>query len=117
MMAGGAVVAAVGVLGFLPGAGLVGVLFAGVLMSLGTAAFSAGNWAAITDIVPAPDSGRLMGLANIGTGGAAACAGLAGPLIDAAGFGPAIILAAAATITSLLPLSRPPRAAAFEPIG
>jgi MFS family permease len=117
MMAGGAAVAAIGILGFLPAAGLLGVLLAGVLMSLGTAAFSAGNWAAITDIVPASDSGRLMGLANIGTGGAATCAGLAGPLIDAAGFEPAILLAAVATIAALLPLSRQPAAAAVEPIG
>jgi MFS family permease len=117
MMAGGAVVAAIGVLGFLPAAGLPGVLLAGVLMSLGTAAFSAGNWAAITDIVPATDSGRLMGLANIGTGGAAACAGLAGPLIDAAGFEPAILFAAVATIAALLPLSRQLAAAALEPVG
>jgi hypothetical protein len=59
----------------------------------------------------------LMGLANIGTGGAAACAGLAGPLIDAAGFEPAILLAAMATFAALLPLSRQPAAAALEPVG
>jgi MFS family permease len=113
-MAAGAVVAAVGVLGFLPTAGLPGVVIAGSLMSLGTAAFSAGNWAAITDIAPARDSGRLMGLANLGTGGAAACAGLVGPLIDAAGFAPAILVAAAATAAAVLPMSRVRRPTALE---
>jgi MFS family permease len=116
-MAGGAIIGAIGVLGFLPAAGLPGVLLAGLLMSLGTAGFSAGNWAAITDIVPAGDAGRLMGLANIGTGGAAACAGLLGPLIDLGGFGPAILVAAAASAAALLPLLGLPRLAALEPVG
>jgi MFS family permease len=116
-MAGSAIIGAIGILGFLPAAGLPGVLMAGLLMSLGTAGFSAGNWAAITDIVPAGDAGRLMGLANIGTGGAAACAGLLGPLIDLGGFGPAILVAAAASAAALLPLLGLPRLAALEPVG
>jgi MFS family permease len=116
-MGGGAIIGAIGVLGFLPDAGLPGVVLAGLLMSLGTAGFSAGNWAAIADIVPAGDAGRLMGLANIGTGGAAACAGLLGPVIDWGGFGPAIAVAATATAAALLPLSGLPRLAAVGPVG
>ena len=52
------------------------------------------------------DAGRLMGLANIGTGGAAAAAGLVGPLIDAWGFSPALLAATLAILLSLLPLAR-----------
>ena len=51
-------------------------------MSFGSAAFSAANWAATTDVVPRHDSARLMGLANVGVAGASAAAGLFGPLID-----------------------------------
>lgn len=56
-------------------------LFGG-LMALGTAAFSGANWALTADLVPAHESARFFGLANIGTAGAAAVAGLSGPLVD-----------------------------------
>jgi hypothetical protein len=49
-----------------------------------------------------------MGLANIGTGGAAAAAGLLGPVLDAAGPGTGftilLVIAAVATAASLVPL-------------
>lgn len=108
IMAIGAVLATVGIWGFVPAAGLLGILAGGILMSLGTAAFVTANWAATTDLVSPADAGRLMGLANLATGGAAACAGLLGPLIDVGGFAPAIGLAAAATTASLIPLARRP---------
>jgi MFS family permease len=56
-------------------------LFGG-LMALGTAAFSGANWAMTADLVPAQEAARFFGLANIGTAGAAALAGLSGPLVD-----------------------------------
>jgi hypothetical protein len=55
-----------------------------------------------------------MGMANIGTGGAAACAGLLGPVIDGVGFTPAILIAAIATAAALLPLSRMARITPME---
>ena len=104
VMAMGVVLSAVGIASLVPTAGVAGILIGGSLMSAGTAAFVTANWAALTDLAPGPQAGRLMGIANIGTGGAAAAAGLLGPLIDAGGFGPALAVAAAATACGLLPL-------------
>jgi len=100
----GAVVAAAGILLLVPSLGLAGILSGGLLMSLGTAAFVTANWAATADLVPPRESGRLMGVANLGTGLAAAAAGAFGPLIDASGFVPALVLAALASAAAALPL-------------
>lgn len=104
VMAIGVVLSTAGIVVLIPGSGVAGVLLGGSLMSMGTAGFVTANWAALTDLTPAPDAGRLMGVANLGTGGAAALAGLLGPLIDLGGFGPALTVAAAATALTLLPL-------------
>lgn len=106
VMAVGIALSTGGILAFLPTVGMFGVVVGGLLMAAGTAAFVSANWAAITDLAPAEDAGWLMGLANVGTGGAAASAGLLGPVIDGVGFSPAIILAAIATAAALIPLSR-----------
>jgi MFS family permease len=106
IMVAGAVIGAVGTASFLPDGGLPGVLVAGALMSLGTAAFATANWAALTDLSPPDDAGRLMGLANLGTGGAAASAGLFGPSIDAWGFTPALALATITVLAALAPVAR-----------
>lgn len=107
LMVAGAVVAAIGIVVLVPTAGLTGVVVGGLLMSLGTAAFVTGNWAATTDVVPAAEAGRLMGIANLGTGLAAAAAGALGPLIDAAGFVPALLVAAIASAAAVLPIIGP----------
>lgn len=60
------------------------MLVFGGLMSIGSAAFVTANWAMTTDVVPAARAGRLLGLANVGTAGAAAVAGLFGPVADVA---------------------------------
>ena len=58
-----------------------------------------------------------MGIANLGTGGAAACAGLLGPLIDRGGFTPAIVLAVLATLAALAPVgATAPRRTTEQPI-
>jgi MFS family permease len=114
LMVGGALIAAAGTALFIIPAGLAGALAAGLLMSLGTAAFTTANWAALTELTPVTDAGRLLGIANIGTGGAAACAGLLGPSIDAAGFTPALLVASVAIVASLAPIARPLRAARME---
>jgi MFS family permease len=108
LMAAGSLVAVLGILVLVPGAGLPGVMAGGLLMSFGTAAFVTGNWAATTAVVPAAESGRLMAIANLGTGLAAAAAGALGPLIDAWGFAPGLVIAAAATVLSMAPLVRSP---------
>jgi MFS family permease len=105
-MVAGVLLAAVGTASFLPDVGLYGVLIAGGLMSVGTAAFATANWAALTDLSPPQDAGRLMGLANLGTGGAAACAGLVGPSIDTWGFTPALVFATTAVVVALAPVAR-----------
>lgn len=86
MLAGGGF-AAVGI-ALLPAAGSMPAILAfGALMALGTAAFNAASWAALTDLTPPADAGRLLGLANFGTAGAAAAAGAFGLLIDAGNAG------------------------------
>ncbi|HEX5944255.1 MAG TPA: MFS transporter [Anaerolineales bacterium] len=87
------------------------ILLFGGLMSLGSAAFAGGSWALLADVVPKQHSARFFGLANFSTAGAAAAAGLFGPVIDwgeqsspGMGFSILFILASIAFITSALPL-------------
>lgn len=79
---GGALVAAagIGLLAVAPTSPLI--LVGGGLMAIGTALFGAGSWALLTDIAAPGATGRLMGLANLGTAGGAAAAGLLGPVVD-----------------------------------
>lgn len=114
LMAAGAVVTGGGIAVYLAPAGLWGVVAAGALMSIGTAIYVTANWAGLTDLAPPEDAGRLMGLANVGTGGAAACAGLLGPAIDTWGFAPALVLAAASALVALVPLTRMARIPRLE---
>lgn len=58
------------------------ILLFGGLMSIASAAFAGGSWALLADLVPRDQSARYFGLANFGTAGAAAVAGLFGPLMD-----------------------------------
>ena len=58
------------------------ILLFGSLMSIASAAFAGGSWALLADLVPRDQSARYFGLANFGTAGAAAAAGLFGPLMD-----------------------------------
>lgn len=104
VMVAGAVLAAIGIAVLVPAVGLPGVVAGGLLMSIGTAAFVTANWAATTALVAPAGAGRLMAIANLGTGLAAAAAGGLGPLIDAAGFTPALLVAAAASAAAVTPL-------------
>lgn len=109
LMAGGALVAAAGI-GLLPLAASTPLILAfGALMAIGSAAFGAGSWAMLADLSEGADSGRLLGIANFGTAGAAAAAGLFGPLIDSAnaatagsGYTVAFVVAAACTALGAL---------------
>ncbi|HUR16691.1 MAG TPA: MFS transporter [Candidatus Limnocylindrales bacterium] len=60
----------------------VGLIGAGVLLALGSAAFGSASWAALSEAVAPERSGWQLGLANLGTAGAAAAAGLFGVVID-----------------------------------
>lgn len=102
LMVAGALVAAAGI-GLLPlGSSAPAILAFGGLMAIGSAAFGAGSWAMLADLSAGADAGRLLGIGNFGTAGAAAAAGLFGPLIDTAnaastgsGYTVAFIVAAA----------------------
>jgi Na+/melibiose symporter-like transporter len=101
LMAFGALVSAVGVLGYIFAGGLGQIFVFGCLLSLGSAAFASANWAMTADVVPQAEAARYFGIANFGTAGAAAAAGLFGPLVDgvnraSSGGGFAALFAAAA---------------------
>jgi MFS family permease len=127
LMLGGAGLAAMGIGGLTLATSLVGIVAFGILMALGSAAFSAGSWAALADVSEGRRAGWLLGMANIGTAGAAAAAGLFGPLIDAAarvgsadlGYAIAFGLAAACSAAGglLAATLRPHRMPALAPAG
>jgi len=100
----GAACAAAGIVALIPDASLLGIAAGGTLMSVGTAMFMTANWAATTRLAEPATAGRTMALANIGTGLAAASAGLLGPLIDMAGFGLPLAIAAAASLAAVIPV-------------
>jgi MFS family permease len=82
MMLFGAIMSAIGVLMLTIAHTSSQVLLFGGLMAIGSAAFASANWALTADIIPAEQAGHFFGLANFGTAGAAALAGIFGPLVD-----------------------------------
>ena len=82
LMLSGAALSTLGVLLLILAESSLHILIFGGLMALGSAAFSGANWALTADLAPASEAARFFGLANIGTAGAAAAAGLFGPLVD-----------------------------------
>jgi Na+/melibiose symporter-like transporter len=59
-----------------------GTLVCGGLLGISSGAFLSTNWALATDLVPAGEEARYLGLTNIATAGAGALARLIGPVID-----------------------------------
>jgi MFS family permease len=110
----GALLGAAGALALIPATSEVAILGAGLLLALASAAFVSANWALVVDLAPPAGSARALGYANFGTAGAAAAAGLFGPLIDAvertsAGAGyPALFISAAALFLASGLLKSPP---------
>jgi MFS family permease len=111
LMVAGAGLSAAGVLLLTGATSSSTILLFGGLMALGSAAFSAANWALTADLVPPAEAARFMALANFGTAGAAAAAGLFGPLVDwangrnlGAGYTLLFVLAAVAFVISVAPL-------------
>lgn len=105
MMVGGAVLAASGIGLMAMATDTTQIMLFGIPLALGTAAFGAGSWAMATDLVSPAAAARQMGTANYATAGAAAAAGLLGPLVDLAeqstpglGFTLLMLLAAVAAL-------------------
>jgi MFS family permease len=106
LMVSGAMLALLGI-GFFAVAVDVSLMVAGgIAMAAGSALFGVANWATLLDLAPPAEAGRYLGLAQIGTAGAAATAGLFGLFVDAgqaiesgAGF---IALFAAAAVATIL---------------
>lgn len=82
LMLSGALLSAVGALLLIWANNVWQIMLFGSLLSLGSAAFASANWAMTADLVPSEEAARFFGLANVGTAGAAAAAGLFGPLVD-----------------------------------
>ncbi len=80
----GAALSAAGVLLLIAARSPAQILLFGGLMSLGSGAFTSANWALTADLAPPEEAARFMALANFGTVGASAAAGLFGPLFDMA---------------------------------
>jgi MFS family permease len=78
----GALLSALGTLLLIVATSAAQIFMFGGLMALGSAAFAGANWALTADLAPPAEAARFFGLANIGTAGAAAAAGLLGPLVD-----------------------------------
>jgi MFS family permease len=113
LMIGGAILSAVSALMLVWGDRAGEILLFGSLMSIGSAAFASGSWALIADLVPKDEPARFFGLANFSTAGAAAAAGLFGPVIDGmektfpgTGFSALFILAAISFLASALSLNK-----------
>lgn len=102
LMVGGGLVGGAGI-ALLPAAdSMVALIAAGSLMAIGSAAFGSASWALLADLSPAPRAGGALGLANLGTAGAAAAAGGFGAIIDVSGFGAAFALAAACSVAGAI---------------
>ncbi len=116
LMLAGSTLSGLGVLLLIGARSEAQILAFGALMSAGSAAFAGANWAATADLVPREEAARFFGLANAGTVGAAAAAGLLGPLVDWLGYTALFLAAAAAFGLSAIAGSRV-RPAAVLPEG
>lgn len=99
-----------------------GILVLGCFIGLGMGTFASVNWAWATDLVPATEAGKYLGLSNLATAGSAATSRLLGPLIDSvnarlpnAGYSMLFVLASLAAMTGsivalFIPETRAPSA-------
>jgi len=88
------IASAIGVVILIPATTLPLIYVGGAVMSLGSGLFASANWALAADLAPTGNGGRFFGLLALATGGAAALAGLLGPLVDYAGYNALFALAA-----------------------
>jgi MFS family permease len=103
------VLSALGTLVLIPASTLPVIFIGGAVLSIGSGLFASSNWALTADLTPKGTGGRYFGLLALATGGAAAVAGLLGPLVDHLGYNALFIAASASFAVSVVVL---PRAAA-----
>lgn len=87
---------ALGALLLIPAGTMLGIAVGGIVMSIGSGLFASANWALTADLTPSGEGGRFFGLLALATGGAAAAAGLFGPLVDHVGYSALFVAAAVA---------------------
>lgn len=76
-------IAAAGALLLIFSSNLPMVILSGCVLGAGTGLFMSTNWALGTDLVPAQDAGRFLGISNLaGAGAGIVGAGIGGPLAD-----------------------------------
>lgn len=77
------IVGAVGIVVLLLSSTITGVMVAGCVIGLATGVFFTVNWALGTDVVPAAEAGRFLGISNLaGAGAGIVASGMGGPLAD-----------------------------------
>jgi len=91
------------------------LLIFGSIVGVATGIFVSVNWALATDLIPADEAAKYLGLSNIATAGAGAVARLAGPMIDGInalrpgaylGYPVLFVAASACTLVGTLMLTR-----------
>ncbi len=82
MVIASGVLGIVGALMLLPAMSLTAVLIAGGIIGLSTGVFISANWAWATDLIPAEESGRFLGISNLATTGSGVLAGIGGVMLD-----------------------------------
>jgi Na+/melibiose symporter-like transporter len=82
MVIAAGVLGAIGALMLLPATTMNAVLIAGGVIGLSTGIFLSVNWAWATDLIPANESGRFLGISNIATAGSGVLAGAGGVMLD-----------------------------------
>jgi MFS family permease len=82
MVIASGVLGVLGALMLLPATSLTMVLVAGGVIGLSTGVFLSANWAWATDLIPAEESGRFLGISNIATAGSGVLAGVGGVMLD-----------------------------------
>jgi Na+/melibiose symporter-like transporter len=124
---GGGALAAVGIFLLLFARDVGSLYVFGGIIGMATGVFLSVNWALATDLIPAEEAGKYLGLSNLATAGAGAASRLGGPLIDGLnglrpgaywGYPALFLLASASTLIGTLLLLRvrePHRAAQGEP--
>jgi MFS family permease len=104
------ILSALGALLLIPASSLLTIFLGGAVMGVGSGLFASSNWALTADLTPKGTGGRHFGLLALATSGAAAVAGLLGPLVDAVGYNALFLAATLAFGLSVVVL---PRAAAM----
>lgn len=120
--------ASLGILSLVLVQSVASLYLAGAVVGMATGIFLSVNWALATDLIPAAEAGKYLGLSNLATAGAGAASRLAGPLIDGLnalrpgaylGYPALFVLAAASTLLGTILLLGLRRASLthWEPAG